>query len=105
LPEREVSSHTHFPQSGPQARQKNYEWISESIGLTVLVQHIAESSSPMSYATNALLFDLDDTLFVRDRAFRNWAESFVRTQLEAQPANIIIGSLGELFIILSLATN
>ena len=79
-----MSSHTPFPQSRPQARQKKYEWISESIGLTVLVQHIAESSSPMSYATNALLFDLDDTLFDRDRAFRSWAESFVRTHLEAQ---------------------
>jgi putative hydrolase of the HAD superfamily len=45
---------------------------------------IAESSSPMSYTTNALLFDLDDTLFDRDRAFRSWAESFVRTHLEAQ---------------------
>jgi len=38
----------------------------------------------MSYTTNALLFDLDDTLFDRDRAFRSWAESFVRTHLEGQ---------------------
>ncbi len=36
----------------------------------------------MPYKTNALLFDLDDTLFDRDRAFRSWAESFVRTHLE-----------------------
>ena len=38
----------------------------------------------MPYKTNALLFDLDDTLFDRDRAFRSWAESFVRTHLEAR---------------------
>ena len=34
LPEREVSSLSPFPQSGPQARQKNYEWMSETHPLT-----------------------------------------------------------------------
>jgi len=29
----------------------------------------------------ALLFDLDNTLFDRDRAFRRWANNFVRTEL------------------------
>jgi len=45
---------------------------------------IVESSSPMPYRISAILFDLDDTLFDRDRAFRSWAESFVRTHLETQ---------------------
>jgi len=38
----------------------------------------------MPYRICAILFDLDDTLFDRDRAFRSWAESFVRTHLEAR---------------------
>jgi hypothetical protein len=35
LPEREVSSHTPFPQSGPQARQKHYEWMSAHVVVPV----------------------------------------------------------------------
>jgi len=38
----------------------------------------------MPYRICAILFDLDDTLFNRDRAFRSWAESFVRTRLVLQ---------------------
>ncbi len=38
----------------------------------------------MPYRISAILFDFDDTLFDRDRAFRSWAESFVRTHLESQ---------------------
>ena len=38
----------------------------------------------MPYRICAILFDLDDTLFDRGRAFRSWAESFVRTHLEAR---------------------
>lgn len=38
----------------------------------------------MPYRISAILFDLDDTLFDRDRAFRSWAESFVRSHLEAR---------------------
>jgi len=40
LPEREVSSHSPFPQNGPEARQRNYEWMSDVfIDRTVQVWH------------------------------------------------------------------
>lgn len=38
----------------------------------------------MPYSISAKLFDLDDTLFDRDRAFRSWAETFVCTRLETR---------------------
>lgn len=40
-----------------------------------------EKESCMSKKIAAVLFDLDDTLYSRDKAFRNWAVWFVRNQL------------------------
>lgn len=40
----------------------------------------------VSNGFDAVLFDLDNTLFDRDQAFLAWAGAFVRTRLDAQDA-------------------
>lgn len=40
--------------------------------------------SAIHYRTTALLFDLDDTLYDRDKAFQSWAQAFVRMYFPVQ---------------------
>src|SRR5205814_1802931 len=40
--------------------------------------------APLPLKLSAVLFDLDNTLFDRDRAFMSWAEAFVQTRLAPQ---------------------
>ncbi len=42
----------------------------------------------MPHKITGILFDLDDTLFDRDKAFLSWTESFVRTNLTIQDDNL-----------------
>ena len=44
----------------------------------------ARKPTPLPFKVSALLFDLDNTLFDRDRAFMSWAEAFVQTRLASQ---------------------